>query len=387
MPSFLSNNFNIVNDIAYNFEYLIVPKEEAALPNYYVAVPNWDKQKTRPIGWINVKMADSLYIVYEPIRPFNLSKDPVSKYVMFTDYEPHDKNAKYKTVRTLREIQPGSWPANLALAETLIATHPDVDAIALEAEKERYGRDLLNQSINAEETVKTPLVPTPTDTLAGPSTSKEPVIPTMAAIEQMIKEGFKTTLEILATPTKDEQVIDQTPKKPETEQEMRKRIHAELSAKYAKNRGPPQGDESQWQNGQSNNQRKKRKSGNNEVESKALDLIRRRFGQVPQNATSENPLQQQIILQQQQQIMLLQQQSEQLKMQVQQHRPHNSFQLMAPEATNLLPVPQPRQLPAKRPSFEADRQGPMTPNGDMSHKHRMWLEFQRQWRDDDNATA
>ena len=252
MPSFLSNNFNIVNDIAYNFEYLILPKEGAATPNYYVAVPNWDISKARPLGWISVKMADSLYVVYEPIRPFNLSQDPVSKYVMFTDYVPPDRTAKYKNVRTLREISPGSWPANIAMAETLIATHPDVEAIALSAEKEREDRELLNQSLQDGETVKTPTLPTPNDSFTGPSTSQEPVLPTMAAIERVIKESFKHTLEILSTPTKDELVNDQTLKKPETEQEMRKRIHAELSAEYAKQREPftPKGDGSKgptWQ--------------------------------------------------------------------------------------------------------------------------------------------
>ena len=94
-----------------------------------------------------------------------------------------------------------------------------------------------------------------------------------------------------------------------------------------------------------------------------------------QSVPTENPLQQQLLLQQQQQLMMLQQAQDQLKQQVQLQRPHSSFHLMAPEASNFMPLPTPRQMPAKRPSFEAD---PTSPNSDSENKKaKLWFEFQK----------
>lgn len=151
MPSFLSSAFTMVGLTNYNFEYIILAAErqgatELSWSGFYTSVPNWDVNKLRPDDWLYIKMTESKRIVYRPIQPFDLSLDPVSRFVTFTDYEPADKRSKYKSLRTLKEIQPGAWPTAPSPDETLIATQLDVAAIAKAAEEADTGRRLLTRT-------------------------------------------------------------------------------------------------------------------------------------------------------------------------------------------------------------------------------------------------
>ena len=151
MPSFLSSTFTTVGNTRYNFEYIILAAEkqgatELNWTGFYTSVPGWDVEKLRPDDWLFIKMTEKTRIVYRPIQPFDLSVDPVSKYVVFTDYEPADRRSKFSKLRTLREITAGAWPEAPTPDETLIATQLDMVAIAKAAEEAETGRKLFTRT-------------------------------------------------------------------------------------------------------------------------------------------------------------------------------------------------------------------------------------------------
>ena len=151
MPSFLSSTFTMVGNTNYNFEYIILAAEkqgatELNWTGFYTSVPGWDVDKLRPDDWLYIKMTEKTRIVYRPIQPFDLSVDPVSKFVEFADYEPADRRSKFSKLRTLREITAGAWPAAPTPDETLIATQLDMVAIAKAAEEAETGRKLLTRT-------------------------------------------------------------------------------------------------------------------------------------------------------------------------------------------------------------------------------------------------
>ena len=141
MASVLSDTFMTVDGSLYNFTYVILPTDRLGTTgtcwqSYYTAVTSWEEEKKQPKGWITINMAPGTDILYRPIQPFDLSKDPVSKYVAFEDYFPPDSNPRFKRLKTLVEIEPGAWPLKPPLNETLIGTHLDMEAIAAAAEEE-----------------------------------------------------------------------------------------------------------------------------------------------------------------------------------------------------------------------------------------------------------
>ena len=205
----------------YNFEYIILAAErqgatELSWSGFYTSVPNWDVNKLRPDDWLYIKMTESKRIVYRPIQPFDLSLDPVSRYVTFTDYEPADKRSKYKSLRTLKEIQPGAWPTAPSPDETLIATQLDVAAIARAAEESETGRRLLSRTTapspknggggngasdpdakSADPVTVTPTATaTPISTAASTSTPAGETVVTFSKseMEAAIKKQLETTL-------------------------------------------------------------------------------------------------------------------------------------------------------------------------------------------------
>ena len=133
MTTVLNGRFVNIEGINYNFDYAMLPEtgQRGTETSYtfYRAVTDHDPEKPRPIEWIRVKMAENNYVTYRPVRPFDLTVDPVAQFVVFTDFESADKRRKFKHLRTLREKNPGSWPADPTQRETLIATQPNLEVI------------------------------------------------------------------------------------------------------------------------------------------------------------------------------------------------------------------------------------------------------------------
>ncbi len=236
MPSFLSSGFTSVGGISYNFEYVILPTTrlgsgEKSWDNYYTAVPNWNPNQKRPNEWLNLRMTDKIYITYRPIQPFDLSQDPAGKFVCFTDFEPADKRANFKLLRTLREVEPGAWPKTPTPDETLIATQLDLAAInkaAEDTEKKTLAgprtpsppppspsaaaMTTSTTTVNAALTVATTTATTPTKSKPEPGSGvkvKEPAVtplPSPSTMEKLIEKQIQSSLEKLMANTKKEPV-------------------------------------------------------------------------------------------------------------------------------------------------------------------------------------
>ncbi len=419
---------------AYNFEYIIRPVEKSDKTidwlDFYMAVPNWDADKLhRPADWLNIKMAEKLYVTYRPIQPFDLTVDPVSKFVTFTDYEPADKRPKFKQLRTLREISPGSWPASPTPDETLIATQLDVAAIARAAEEVARIQDDLNKTL--------PLTSSPDDKTTGDlttskTTTTEPtpvdVTPNMALIETAIREQVKSTLEelISKTPAKLGSQTTESEEKRKMEIELAKMrrdirtdVIRELEYKnptnYNNNNKRDYYDrrrersrerrrsKSPMRRPRSRSREKKKKSP--EPETKVVELLRVGLEQLAQGQSSTRQEQQlqKRVEQQQQQMALMQRQQTQLESQLRQQQgtsypAHSTFHLPGPEPAMFLPYPGSRPPLTKRASLENQREQhyPTSPDttpdrtrkvsGGTSAEQQLWLQFQRQYgerRDDD----
>ncbi len=167
-----------------------------------MAVPDWDLDARRPVDWLKIKMSDDGYIIYSPVQPFDLSLDPVANYVTFADFEPADKQVKFKKMRVLKETEPGSWP--LAREDTLIATRLDLAIIAKVAEEEAKKRDKA-----IAEQIKTPKVSSQTLPLKVP----EPLL-NLDQMQELVAQHVKTSMDML-TAKKADEISQQPPLKVE----------------------------------------------------------------------------------------------------------------------------------------------------------------------------
>jgi len=190
MPYFLSNNFKQFAGVNYNFDFIILPDpsaEEMPWRRFYMAVPDWDLDARRPVDWLKIKMSEDGYIIYSPVQPFDLSLDPVANLVTFADFEPADKQAKFKKMRVLKETEPGSWPLSPAREDTLIATRLDLAIIAKVAEEESKKRDKA-----IADQLKTPKVSSQTLPLKVP----EPLL-NLDQMQELVAQHVKTSMDKL----------------------------------------------------------------------------------------------------------------------------------------------------------------------------------------------
>lgn len=199
MPSFLANKFTTVSGNAYNFEYILLPTErfgaiEVPWQSFYVAAPEWDPKFKPPSDWLRIHMFPGQNITYRPIQPFDLSQDPVGKYVVFSDYKPADKRSRFQKLRTLRELTPGCWPSNPTPDQTLIATQLDLKAIAQAAEEKETERELLQQLDDSSSSATTTTSPTVNLTVADKLTSSNnPPPPAEADAKVAVATASSTT--------------------------------------------------------------------------------------------------------------------------------------------------------------------------------------------------
>ena len=220
----------MVGNTNYNFEYIILAAEkqgatELNWTGFYTSVPGWDVDKLRPDDWLYIKMTEKTRIVYRPIQPFDLSVDPVSKFVEFADYEPADRRSKFSKLRTLREITAGAWPAAPTPDETLIATQLDMVAIAKAAEEAETGRKLLTRttapSPKVDDAMSVDLTAAATTTTGTTTTAEAtaaadanlaPTLFSLTAMEAAIKKQVESTLvELIKKPDESTTVVVTAP--------------------------------------------------------------------------------------------------------------------------------------------------------------------------------
>jgi len=412
MPHFLSNNFKQVAGVNYNFDFIILPDpsaEEMPWRKFYMAVPDWDLDARRPVDWLKIKMSDDGYIIYSPVQPFDLSLDPVANYVTFADFEPADKQAKFKKMRVLKETEPGSWP--LAREDTLIATRLDLAIIAKVAEEEAKKRDKA-----IAEQIKTPKVSSQTLPLKVP----EPLL-NLDQMQELVAQHVKTSMDML-TAKKADEISQQPPLKVEAnksstpidKEKLRDELRQELKkefeekAKEEQERRSAFAYQKRMQQRQSRPQRRsrsrsrsydrrrersnsrenRRKQANKESEDvaqeeKVVSLIQKGFEKLQQQKTGSDST---LVQQQEQQIMLMQQSQLQLQLQLDltkraaKRASHRTFGIPDPDASMMLPYPgTAHSMPPPQPALQQQlyqqlaRQLPANPQ-----QLDMWRRFQIQ---------
>lgn len=275
---------------------------------FYTAVPGFDFKKSRPSDWIFIKMSADNHIVYSPIQPFILTEDPAAQFVQFTDYEPADKRNKFKKLRTLREINPGSWPAEPTPAQSMIATKIDLEAIDRLLDEEEEERIIKEEK-------------------------KE------AVLDDTIKKHVEAAVEKLKpTPTKIEKPEE---KKPKSEDEIRKEVAAEYEERARRQRQNQRYYRSPDRSRHYDDRRRRSPSPRRKPENEVMEVIRQGFDKLAK--TDEATTEQKILRQQQEQLALLQQQQQQIQMQQQQLQmmkpAHRAFGVPSPDLAKLLPHP------------------------------------------------
>ena len=438
MPSFLANKFTTVGGNAYNFEYILLPTErfgaiEVPWQSFYVAAPEWDPKFKPPSDWLRIHMFPGQNITYRPIQPFDLSQDPVGKYVTFSDYKPADKRSRFQKLRTLRELTPGCWPSNPTPDQTLIATQLDLKAIAQAAEEKETERELLQQlDDSSSNTATSPTVnltvadkltssnnppPPPAEANAKVAVATASSTTTTTTAEDshnggnnslndlaiILEKTLTATLTKLVTTTT--AVLNPTPavkvpdvevqpavkvnnKKKATstlaqesamEKRIREKLHAQLTEQFRQSYQSNPDSSSSSSNGKS-----RRRDGNqtNNVQRDQLTALRQQ--------------------QQQMQSQLARQQRQLSELNKSKNRPapHSTFHLPGPEPARLLPVPVPKRsanMPApfglgnnrnKRQQFSPAANSPpeqkrkaMKPSSNaLQQQHQLWLQFQQEQR-------
>lgn len=359
MPAILSNTFIQVEGLNYNFDYIMVPRAGKTTYNFYAAAIGYDNKKPRPVDWICVKMSENNYVVYSPIQPFILAADPVAQFVTFADYEPADKRAKFKKVKTLMEISPGIWPATPTPGQALIATQMDVDAIARIMEEQEEAARIEQEKKTAEEKKAADEKKAAEDRKAAEEKEKLPVV----NLEETIQKVLNTALDKVMTAKKETEKNESLAKidkmnpvkkeEPKSEDQIRREVAAEYEERARRQRNDEDyrrrqryyrsPDRRRYDDLRSSTREKSPEKKSKETE--MMELIQKGFDKLANSKPAEpepETTEQKILRQQQQQLALLQQQQQQIQMQQQQlhqMKPHRMFGVPSPDLATLLPYP------------------------------------------------
>ena len=360
MPAILSNTFVNVEGLNYNFDYIMVPRAGKTTYNFYAAAVGYDNKKPRPADWICVKMSADNYIVYSPVQPFILAADPVAQLVTFADYEPADKRAKFKKVKTLMEISPGIWPATPTPGQALIATQLDIDAIARIMEEQEEAAQQEKKAAEEKKVAEEKKIAE--EKKAAEEKKKVPIVKPID-LEETIKKVLDTALDKVMTVKKETEKNESLTKldkmnpvkkeEPKSEDQIRKEVAAEYEERARRQRNDEDyrrrqryyrsPDRRRYDDHRSSTREKSPEKKSKETE--MMELIRQGFDKLANSKPTEpepETTEQKILRQQQQQLALLQQQQQQIQMQQQQlhqMKPHRMFGVPSPDLATLLPYP------------------------------------------------